>query len=169
MRKSDAIVQFSGLESGKYEYHYTLGSDFFSEFENEELRDGDVDFRVVLEKTERSMMFTFSFSGSVRSFCDRCLGEMDVPVSGEEHLCIKLSNDERCDNEDMFILPENASRIDLSQWMYEYVVVSLPMRKVHEDGQCDSEMLRYIEQPSSEVSESEAVDPRWSVLEKLKG
>ena len=111
--KVDTIVQFSGLKPGKYEYDYTLDNTFFEEFDNDELREGSVDFRVVLDKKERMLMFTFSFSGIVKSICDRCLGELDVPVEGENTLCVKFSDTETSDNEDVVILPETAYKIDL--------------------------------------------------------
>ena len=169
--KVDTIVQFSGLKPGKYEYDYTLDNTFFEEFDNDELREGSVDFRVVLDKKERMLMFTFSFSGIVKSICDRCLGELDVPVEGENTLCVKFSDTETSDNEDVVILPETAYKIDLAQWMYEYVGVSVPMRRVHAEGECDAEMLKYITEESDEEPESEGngseIDPRWSALKEL--
>ena len=169
--KVDTIVQFSGLKPGKYEYDYTLDNTFFEEFENDELREGSVDFRVVLDKKERMLMFTFSFSGIVKSICDRCLGELDVPVEGENTLCVKFSDTETSDNEDVVILPETAYKIDLAQWMYEYVVISLPMHRVHPEGECDAEMLKYITEESGEESEPAGndgeIDPRWSALKEL--
>ena len=169
--KVDTIVQFSGLKPGKYEYDYTLDNTFFEEFENDELREGSVDFRVVLDKKERMLMFTFSFSGIVKSICDRCLGDLDVPVEGENTLCVKFSDTETSDNEDVVILPETAYKIDLAQWMYEYVAVSLPMHRVHPEGECDVEMLKYITEESGEESEPAGndgeIDPRWSALKEL--
>ena len=172
MRKIDTEIQFSSLKSGKYKYSYKLDESFFSEFKNEDLREGDVDFEVHLEKTERTMLFTFSFSGTVKSKCDRCLGEIDVPVRGEQVLCVKLSDTETSDNEDVLILPENAYKLDLAQWMYEYVVVALPLRVVHEESECDPEMLKYLtEEGETEREEGESVaetDPRWEVLRQLR-
>ena len=99
--KIDTIVQFSGLESGRYEYNYTLDNSFFERFKNEELREGEVNFAVVLEKRERLLMFNFAFHGVVKTICDRCLGELEVPVSGEETLCVKFSDTETSDKEDV--------------------------------------------------------------------
>ena len=178
-RNIDTIVRFSGLKSGVYEYDYHLDSSFFSTFENENLCDGTVDFKVQLEKTERTMMFTFSFSGIVKTECDRCLGEMDVPVEGEETLCVRFSDTERSDNEDVAILPEGAYQIDLAQWMYEYVAVSIPMQHVHPNDNegnptCDPEMLKYLNtgrtSGNNEASDpsTDEVDPRWAKLLDLK-
>ena len=172
--KIDTIVQFSGLESGRYEYNYTLDNSFFERFENEELREGEVNFAVVLEKRERLLMFDFAFHGVVKTICDRCLGELEVPVSGEETLCVKFSDTETSDKEDVVILPEGEHQIDLAQWMYEYVAVRMPMQKVHEEGQCDPEMLQYISEEREPSEEDEVremdegeTDPRWDALKTL--
>lgn len=167
----DTVIQFSGLKPGRYEYEFVLDNAFFETYENDELREGKVDFEVILEKHERMLLFNFSFNGKVKSTCDRCLGELEVPVQGEEKLCVKFSDTETCDDEDVVILPESAYKIDLAQWMYEYVVVSLPMQKVHPEGVCDAEMLKYImEERDEETKPAEGdgeTDPRWSALKEL--
>lgn len=167
----DTVVQFSGLKPGRYEYEFVLDDAFFEVFENDELKEGKVDFQVVLEKHERMLLFYFSFKGKVKSTCDRCLGELEVPVEGEEKLCVKFSDTETCDDDDVVILPESAFKIDLAQWMYEYVVVSLPMQKVHPEGECDAEMLKYITEEREEDTEPAEgdgeTDPRWAALKEL--
>ena len=168
------IIQFSGLKPGKYEYEYVLDKTFFEGYENEELRDGKVIFKVILERRERMLLFTFAFEGKVKSICDRCLGELDVPVEGEEKLCVKFSDTETSEDEDVVFLPEGAYQIDLAQWMYEYVAVSMPMQRVHPEGECDEEMLKYISEEKAEVDDDEVhelrdgeSDPRWAALKDL--
>ncbi len=166
-QKRDTIVQFSGLKSGRYTYDFTLGGDFFDEYKNEEIAGGEVRFDVTLDKKERTLLFNFHFEGTLVTMCDRCLGQMTVPVKGDDTLCVKFSDEEQSDNEDVAILPENASEIDLAQYMYEYVAVSLPMQHVHAEGECDPSVTSYItdsEQPDS----GDETDPRWDALLKIK-
>lgn len=175
-RNIDTTIPFSSLKSGIYEYDYKLDGAFFSSFENEILKDGIVNFKVKLEKNERFLLFDFKFSGLVKTECDRCLGEMDVPVEGEESLCVKFSDTETSDDEDVTFLPESATKIDLAQWMYEYVTVAIPMQHVHPDDEngnpiCDPEMLKYItgnDEEGTKASTTDAVDPRWEKLLDLK-
>ena len=177
--KVDTVVQFSGLKSGRYEYSYVLDNSFFEGYENEELREGKVDFEVILERRERMLLFTFTFQGMVKTTCDRCLGEMEIPVEGEEQLCVKFSDTETSEDENVVYLPEGAYQIDLAQWMYEYVAVRMPIQKVHEEGKCDPEMLKFIsdkladedvegeeERAVRELEEGES-DPRWDALKQL--
>lgn len=107
------------------------------------------------------------------------MGEMDVAVEGEESLCVKFSDTEQSDDENIAILPENAFKIDLAPWMYEYVAVAIPMQHVHPEDEngnstCDPEMLKYITSEEDEIEEAghgeetDEVDPRWAKLLDLK-
>ena len=169
-RKEDTTVRFSGLKSGRYSFDFNLDKSFFDSFENEEICDGNVKVEAVLEKNERVMMFNFELKGEVTTTCDRCLGELKVPIEGQETLNVRLSDDEKSDDENVAILPEGAFEIDLAQWLYEYVAVRIPMQHVHEEGECDSEVTRFIQEENAErEAESDEVDPRWEALKQLRG
>ncbi len=172
----DTTIQFSGLKPGRYNYNYTLNDSFFSDYKNEKILGANVVFDVEMEKSERMMLFHFAFTGEVRTTCDRCLGEMPWPVEGEETLCVKFSDTEQSDDENVLILPEKAYKIDLAQWMYEYVAIKMPIQCIHPDDEegnptCDPEMMTYLmpENDESDTESEEATDPRWEVLKKLRG
>lgn len=166
-KNDDRVIRFTGLKSGVYKYGFLLEDTFFEGFENEEIKGGKVNFDVKMERMEHILLFTFSFEGEVTTTCDRCLEEMTVRVSGEEHLNVRFSDTEESDDEETAILPESANEIDLTPWMYEYIAVRLPMQHAHPEGECDPEMVKYIadeEQPNGD----DYVDPRWEALNKLK-
>src|SRR5574344_3055914 len=166
-RNIDTTIQFSGWKSGHYEYEYKLDGQFFSSFENELLRDGTVEFKVDLERKEHMLMFNFSFSGQVKTTCDRCLGELEIPVEGDQTLCVKFSDTETSDDDEVLILSESAYKIDLAQLMYEYVVVAMPLQCIHPDNDeghstCDPEMLKYV----STFSEDDEIESEITLQEE---
>ena len=169
--QNDTVIQFSGLKPGVYTYNYTLDGSFFERFENEELSEGNVVFEVSMERGERMLLFNFAYHGTIKTTCDRCLGEMEVPVKGEEQLCVKFSDTETSDDENVAILPESAFQIDLAQWMYEYVAIAMPIQKVHPEGECDPEMLKYLSDGDAGEEENTTgeTDPWWDALKQLKG
>lgn len=176
--KTDTVIQFSGLKPGRYGYSFSLDGTFFEGFENEDLRSGKVDFEVILERRESMLLLNFAFHGVVDTICDRCLGDLEWPVEGEELLCVKFSDTNSSEDENVLFLPEGACQIDLAQWMYEYVAVRLPIQKVHPEGSCNPEMLKYLkaeteldadgaeEYSESGIGEGES-DPRWDALKQL--
>ena len=171
-RNDDTIIRLSGLKPGRYSYSFTLGKEFFESFENEEIRDGNVQIEAILEKTERVTTVKISLRGEVTTLCDRCLDEMTVPIEGEETLHLRFSDTEVSDDENVAILPEGANEIDLSQWLYEYVAVRIPLQHSHEEGECNPETVSYIKSEETlerEREENREVDPRWEALRELKG
>ena len=171
-RNDDTIIRLSGLKPGRYSYSFTLGKGFFESFENEEIRDGNVQIEAILEKTERVTTVKISLRGEVTTLCDRCLDEMTVPIEGEETLHLRFSDTEVSDDENVAILPEGANEIDLSQWLYEYVAVRIPLQHSHEEGECNPETVSYIKSEETlerEREENREVDPRWEALRGLKG
>lgn len=171
MGQNDSMtVRFSGLKSGSYNYHFTLSEEFFEGYKNDEIEGGKVEIEAKMERLQHMLMFTFLLNGEVETPCDRCLGRVTIPISGEEHLCVRFSDTETCEDEEVVVLPENAFEIDLSQWLYEYVAVRIPMQHVHPDGECDPEMMKYIKVESGKckVESEEETDPRWEALRQLR-
>ena len=167
-RNDDMTIRFSGLKPGRYTYGFTLDDDFFKESENDELQGGKVEITADMERLEHMLMFTFKLKGELLTWCDRCLGELKVPVEGEEHLCVRFSDSETTDDENVVVLPEGAFEIDLAQWLYEYAAVRLPMQHIHEAGECDPETVRYIKSEEELASERRSEsDPRWDALKGL--
>ena len=166
--KCDTTVQFGSLEPGSYDYRFRLDSDFFADYKNEKIHGGDVLFEVKMDKKSHSLMFHFDFNGTIETECDRCLGAMSVEVNGKETLYVEFA-DEVTDTqrEDMTMLRSDATKIDLAQWMYECVAVALPMQCLHEEGQCDPEVTKYLADDEP-TADAQATDARWAALEDLK-
>lgn len=165
----DMTIRFSGLKPGRYNYHFKLDDAFFEKYENDELCGGNVEIAAVMERLEHMLMFSFELKGELTTWCDRCLGELRLPVEGEEKLCVRFSDSEVCEDEDVVVLPEKAFEKDLSQWLYEYTAVRLPMQHIHPEGGCDPDMLsRIMSEEQIEQQKATTTDPRWDALKELK-
>ena len=46
--------------------------------------------------------------------------------------------------DEVILLDSSSADIDLSQIIYDYVNLSLPIKKVHPDGQCDPVMMEKL-------------------------
>ena len=168
-RNDDMTIKFSGLKPGRYTYSFTLDDAFFEEYENDELKGGNVKIAVELERLEHMLMFTFCIEGELTTWCDRCLGDLRVPIEGKEKLCVRFSDSEVSDEDDVVVLPESAYEIDLSQWLYEYAAVRLPMQHIHPEGGCDPAMTSYIvDEEQLAAHRDNEPDPRWDALKELK-
>ena len=89
-------------------------------------------------------------------------------------LVIKFGEEFNDENIELLILPHGEYQFNISQYVYEMIVLSIPQKRVHpgvEDGTLDSEVLDKLDELSvaaPEEKETEQVDPRWDALKKLK-
>ncbi len=162
-------IAFSGLNSGTHLFDFQIGDKFFELVQDTEIEGGQVLVSVTMAKEERMMDLHLTISGSVKVPCDRCNELMDVEVNGNERLIVKLGDHYYEESEDIQVIPDTAHQFDLSPFLYEYIHLLLPIRRVHpedEDGnnQCDPEILKKLK----ELSEKHMQDPRWEALGKLK-
>ena len=158
------IIPLNGLAAGKNEFFWQAGKEFFDSFENAEILDAQLDADVIVEKSGRYLGVDCDVRGKVTVECDRCLDELDMPVDVEIRLSVKYGMEENSEEpqpgeREVVFIPDTDAEFDMSQIIYDYVCLSLPMQRTHEPGECNPEAMRYygspIEVESSEQEESE--------------
>lgn len=162
------VIPFSGLKVGNYSFDFEIDDTFFEHFDYSEVRKGEVHVDCLLERHPRMMVLHFEIKGRVRVPCDRCTAEFDQYIEGRQKLIVKFGADHTEESEDILVITDKEHELDISQYLYEYIHLLLPIRKVHgndENGNslCDPEVIRYITE-----SDVHAADPRWDALKKLK-
>ena len=134
-------IVFKGLADGIHEFVFTVGDAFFASCDNEELRGGNCLANLKLRKSGNTLVFDVDIEGRVTTLCDRCLDECSVPVKFEGTLTVRISDETaEYDGDTMWISPAE-SEVDLAQYIYESIVLAMPYRRVHADGECNPEML----------------------------
>ena len=162
-------IAFSGLSTGTHIFDFHVGNKFFEQVKDAEILGGDVSVIVTMAKEERMMDLHLEINGKVSVGCDRCNEMLDVAVNGNERLIVKLGDHYYEESEDIQVIPDTAHQFDLSPFLYEYIHLLLPIRRVHEEDEdgnsnCDPGVLKKLK----ELSEQHIQDPRWEALEQLK-
>lgn len=135
-------IAYKGLKNGTHDFRFKVGGALFEACGSAEIKDGDCDVEVTLAKSETQLVADVAIRGGVVVACDRCLEDCRVPVDFEGRLVVKFSDEVReYDGEVLWLLP-GEDEVDLAQYIYESIVLSLPYQRVHPDGGCDPEMLR---------------------------
>lgn len=163
--KKDYTISFSGLSIGEYEFDFEVDNTLFEEYENEDILGADVSLNVLLKKEERMMSFDFSFEGVLNVLCDRCLDPLNIDVRGVNTLFVKFGEENKEEDDDVIIISNKENKIDLSQYIYEYILMQKPMRCVHKEGECNKDMLDRIDNIENN---KESIDPRWESLKDIK-
>ena len=172
---SQYTLPFSGLSEGKHQFDFAVDDRFFEEFENSEVEKGDLAVRIDLEKRSTYLKLVFTIKGNVKLICDRCLEDFDYPVESERELLVKFSEKPVEDEAELIYLHPSEFQVEVAQFIYEFVILSLPIRRVHPDGEdgnslCDPVMLKKLEElryHGNNLNDPE--DPRWNALKNIIG
>ena len=135
-------IPFKGLKSGLHHFEFKLDKAFLEAIGDEELIDVEVDVEVEMTKAAQMLTFEVAISGAAYVECDRCLDELEYPVETEDTLYVKFSEEEiEFDGEVMWLNPAD-DQLDLSGYIYETLLLSLPYQRVHENiEECNQEMV----------------------------
>lgn len=176
-------IPYKGLKVGSHTFEFEVDDRFLQAFEASEIHRGHGRVKVGLEKQSRMMSLTFEMEGEVEVACDRCLEEFMLPFTYQGTLQVRFSETEQeSDGEIMWISP-NEPELDLAQYIYESINLSLPYQRVHPtdaEGHslCNPDMLSRFKIVSEEEfeqivqqasrPEQNAEENPWSALEKVK-
>jgi len=169
------LIPFIGLKPGKHHFEYQISNAFFEIFDYHEFQNSDIKVNVVLEKKGSMLELSFKHKGTVNVPCDMTNEDFDLPIKGKMNLIVRFDEVYNNDNEELLILPHGEFQIDVSQYIYEMIVLSVPLRRIHpgiKDGSLDTEALRKlneltVKEQKKENKEEENIDPRWDKLKKL--
>lgn len=134
-------IAYKGLKNGRHDFEFDVDGSLFEAFESPEIRDGACRVRVGLTRSETMLRAEVAIEGYVVVPCDRCLEDCRVPVAFEGELLVKFSDEIRDYDGEVLWLSPAETQVDLSQYIYESIVLSLPYQRVHPEGACDPEML----------------------------
>lgn len=137
------IVPFTGLKDGQHQLSFEIGKEFFESFEYSLIESGELAIEMDLDKNPNMLTTYYSIKGTVDTTCDRCNDPMTVKIKGDFKLVFKFGREES-DNEELIVLPPEAFELELAPYFYEFINVSLPIKKVHPPGLCNEEMVELI-------------------------
>lgn len=128
----------------------SLDDSFFASLDQDEILGGNVEVMLnAREKADGVYQLKYTLAGTVKVQCDRCLGKMEISVEAgnEVGLCHEDSDRgaaDAGDGNDVNVIPPGTRYYDVSWDIYETIVLSLPIQRVHEERQCDESMLEQL-------------------------
>jgi uncharacterized metal-binding protein YceD (DUF177 family) len=172
---NEFLIPFIGLKLGKHTFEYQINNTFFEQFDYNEFENSNINVKAVLEKKANFMELSLKHKGTIFVPCDTTAEMFDMPIIGKIKIVVQFGEEFNNENEELLILPYGEFQIDISQFVYEMIVLSVPLRRVHpgiKDGTLQSEVLVKLEElkvkkikEKKEISEN--IDPRWDKLKQL--
>lgn len=138
-------------------FEYELTDDFFQQIDGI-IQRGLLHTTVQVMGSQRSaFQFTIHSEGVVYAPCDRCLADIELRIDTTDRLAVKLGN-EYSDEGDAVTVPEKESEIDIANFIYEFIVLSMPLKLIHEPGNCDEVMIARLNEHLSARSGEDSED-----------
>jgi uncharacterized metal-binding protein YceD (DUF177 family) len=176
-RRREFEIAFVGLKPGVHEYNYSIDDKFFEAFQQQDFRNCKAHVKLLLDKKSGFMLLKFEVGGAMEVTCDRCNNNLPLELWDEFNITVKMVEDPELmnnqeDDPDMYYVSQGDSHIDVANWIYEFINLSLPMQKTCQyetmDGPyCNVDalnMLKKMEPEENIVKEN----PIWKGLEKFK-
>ena len=122
---------------------YILDDVFFKKIDSPEVQRGNIKATVTIRKKNDAFELSFDLNGNVLVPCDRCLDDMELPISYKEKLLVKFGK--RFSEEDeIVIVPEAEGAINVAWFLYEFIILNIPIKHVHAPGECNKTMINKL-------------------------
>lgn len=145
MEKNRYTINHHGLPLGESSIDFKYGSDLFTQFPESEIASGEGEINIDVLKHASMLELNVAINGTVSIPCDRCLELYTQEIDVEADVIVKISENEGEYDGDIIWLNPREDALDLKQWIFETIVLSLPLQRVHSSrSECDPEALKYI-------------------------
>ena len=166
-------IDILNLSIGEHEYVFDFDNDFFRGYENSIIQKGSGEVKINLNKTETFIELGLNIVGNIELTCDRSLEMFDYPLDCNEKLLFKFGEEpDNREEDEIVFLHWNTQSINIGQYIYEFISVAVPMKKLHPRYKKSEEMsedeLIYTSENQIRADTNEEIDPRWQKLKELR-
>jgi len=168
-------INIVGLSNKEHQFQYEFGDGFFSKYGTNLVSEGEFQADLLLTKHETFIEVEFKIKGTAHLVCDRSLEPFDYPMESLNKIVFKYGDEHQEITEEIVIIPRDTATLEVGQYIYEFIGLGIPLKKLHPRFQDDSDLdddsqgkIVYSSGTSEEKKDEEEIDPRWNILKKLK-
>ena len=165
-------------------FEFDLDDQYFKKIDSPEVDKGNVKAKVSVKCVQTTYELLFTLEGSVIIPCDRCLDSMVQPIHYKEKLQVKLGA-EFSEEDEIVIVPESEGAINIAWFLYEFIVLNIPIKHVHPAGECNKTMATKLKKHITRRKDDDDIedetelddddftiedtqtDPRWDGLQNI--
>ena len=164
---------------------YDLDNAYFKKIDSPEVQIGNVKAKVSIQKKMDAYELKFDVDGTIVIPCDRCLDNMEQAIHYKDRLLVKFGNS-FSEEDEIVIVPETEGAINIAWFLYEFIVLNIPMKHVHAAGECNKTMVvklrKHITRQKDDDDDDNSslefededftadevqTDPRWDSLQNI--
>jgi len=167
MDLKEYVIPVAGFSLGRHSIEFSVDWVFFQQFENSPVEQGRFDITIDLDKQHDHWYVQFDVNGVMDTECDRCTAPISLPVEGAYDVIVRYQDDqteEVVNDSEVIYVPREIHRWPIAQLIYEFVLLSIPAKKVfdcesEEPRPCDMEALKLLEEQESGEEQSSDENP----------
>jgi uncharacterized metal-binding protein YceD (DUF177 family) len=170
-------IAFVGLKPGEHHFTYEIGDKFFEAFQPQDFTNCTATVKLTLDKRVGFMFCKFDVDGKVELICDRCGNNLPLQLWDEFKIVVKMADNpdemnEREEDPDIYYISKNESHLQVEDWIYEFVNLSIPMQRMCKEDevggpQCNLEVLEKLRKMEEDVKAAET-SSIWKGLDQFK-
>lgn len=166
-------INIQGLEEKVHTFDFEGDDRFFRAFEQSFITKGNFKAIVRLNKNSALIQLDFNITATLELTCDRSLELFNEEVQVSEKYIYKFGDRYEEISDEIEMIPYGADTINIAQHIYDFIGISLPMKKLHprfknEDIDDEGLLVYTSEQEPTEEPKEQEIDPRWAALSKLR-
>ncbi|MFK7953805.1 MAG: DUF177 domain-containing protein [Ekhidna sp.] len=163
-------IDIFGLSNNPHSFEFSFDEAFFAEFEDSLVSKGKGSCHVDLMKSDSMITLNLSINGTIELECDRSLELFNHQISVKSEVIFKYGDEENELSEDVFVILKDQQEINIGEFLYEFIMLEVPMKKLHpkfqnDDDDDESDILIYADKSNEE---EKGIDPRWEALKNLR-
>ncbi len=168
-------IAFVGLKNGVHDFNYDIDDKFFADYSAPEFTNSRLKVHLIFNKESAFFLLKFEITGIVTVPCDRCGALFPLNIWDEFNLVIKLvdnpEEEPADDDPDVNYISRTESHLNVADWIYEFINLSVPMQHIHPDDAngksgCDPAVLEMLDRMKQH--EQQKTNPIWKDLDKFR-
>ena len=178
-RRREFEIAFVGLKPGVHDYSYVIDDRFFEAYQQQDFKNCTANVKLTLDKKSSFMQLRFEIGGQLEVNCDRCSSQLPLELWDEFTITVKMVEEpelmnEQEDDPDVYYISRGESHLDVANWIYEFINLSIPMQKTCTFDEMDGpycnpsarDLLKKL--VAEEKKKEDKENPIWKGLEKFK-
>ena len=162
-------IPISSLKEGVHQFDFQIGDTFFKHFEASPIEKASLRVDFYFDKQHGMYVLIFEVDGKVSVECDLCLEQFEIPVKSSNTLIAKFDASE-ADDAEVIHIPRTEIEINIAEFIYEFIVLSIPLMKKHEDAgeECPEDVFEYLDKKEDVADETPNNNPFLDALKNFE-
>lgn len=137
-------LRLTGMRDIPTEYDFQLDNAYFEAVADKDIVGGEVAVHIDIALYDEGATLSIHLKGGILTTCNRCLAPMTIAIEADEQLKV-VFGEEYDDDGERVTIDERCGTLDMTNLLYEFVAIQIPIQHTHPEGGCDEKMIGILD------------------------